>query len=98
MEEKFLCVISMEAFGEHGIHDIQTNTAWEENPYDGYALVPEELAEAVIQTRGFCDITVENGILTAFTERDIPEMGEETEKTMYDELAEAYQEGVNSIV
>lgn len=50
------CVISRAAFGQYAVHDIQTNSAWSANPYgDAYAVVPDELVEAVMETGGFLE-------------------------------------------
>ena len=101
MRKNFICVISEATFGEYNIHQIQTNGGWTEDPkLEGYALVPDEMAEGIMETGGFCDITVENGVVTGFMAREIPDIPDqepEAEKTVYDEMAEAYMEGVNSI-
>ena len=69
------CVISVEAFGEYGVHDIQTNSSWASNPYgESYAVVPDEMVADIMETKGFCDITVEDGIVTSFTAREIPDI------------------------
>lgn len=71
------CVISKETFGDHGVHDIQTNSAWFENPYgDVYAVVPDEMVEAILDTMGFCDITLnDDGTeVVSFVPREIPEI------------------------
>ena len=101
MREHFICVISEESFGEYNIHQIQMNGGWAEDPkLEGYALVPDEMVDSIMETKGFCDITVENGVVTGFTAREIPDIPDqepEAEKTVYDEMAEAYLEGVNSV-
>lgn len=69
-----LCVISMEVFGEYGVHDIQTNSAWTENPYEDYAVVPSDMVEGIRGTKGFCDIVLndEGTEVVSFTAREIP--------------------------
>lgn len=97
------CVISINTFGEYNVHDIQTNSTWNVNPYEDYAVVPDELVESIVKTRGFCDIRIEDGVITEFWEREIPEIAEmESERTgeeasVWDELDTAYREGVDSV-
>ena len=74
------CVISKATFGEYAVRDIQTNSAWSENPYgDGYAVVPDDMVLAIQETNGFCDITLnEDGTeVVEFTAREIPEIPQE---------------------
>lgn len=70
------CVISKATFGEYAVHDIQTNSAWSENPYSDYAVVPDDMVVSILETRGFCDITLnEDGTeIVEFTAREIPEI------------------------
>ena len=70
------CVISKETFGEYKVRDIQTNIAWLENPYDDYAVVPDEMVTDIMETHGFCDIELnEDGTeIVSFTAREIPEI------------------------
>lgn len=68
------CVISKESL-ENGLHDIQTNNAWEENPYGNeYAVVPDKMVESIMATCGFCDIELnEDGTeVVSFIAREIP--------------------------
>ena len=98
-----LCVVSVETFGDYAVHDVQTNSGWTENPYgEAYAVVPDDMVPAMVETCGFCDIVLnDDGTeVVSFTAREIPNIPDpepETEKTVYDEMAEAYREGVNSI-
>lgn len=74
-----LCVISKTAHGNYKIHDIQTNSAWSENPYgENYAVVPEEMVQDVLATNGFCNIKLnkEGTEVISFTARAIPEIPE----------------------
>ena len=69
------CVISKETFGEYAVRDIQTNSAWSENPYgEEYAIVPDEMVPDIKATQGFCDISLnEDGTeVVSFTAREIP--------------------------
>lgn len=106
-ELKHLCVISKEVYGEYEVHDIQTNSSWIVNPYENYALVPEHMVEAVMETIGFCDIVLnEDGTeLVSFTAREIPDIPEPApepeptpgESEVWDEMAAAINEGVNEV-
>ena len=71
------CVISKATFGEYAVRDIQTNSAWGENPYgEDYAIVPDDMVTAIMETKGFCDIELnEDGTeVVEFTAREIPEI------------------------
>lgn len=71
------CVISKATYGEYNVRDIQTNSAWSENPYgEDYAVVPDEMVLAIMETKGFCDIELnEDGTeVVEFTAREIPEI------------------------
>lgn len=74
-----LCVISKDAFSDYKIHDIQTNSGWSENPYgEEYAIVPDDMVQDIIETRGFCDIELnEDGTeVVSFVAKEIPEIPE----------------------
>lgn len=52
------CVISKEA-NSNGWHDLQINSAWSSNPYgDAFAVVPDELVESIMETYGYCTLTL----------------------------------------
>jgi len=93
------CVISKDAVvvedingKKHEHHDVQTNSSWGSNPYgDGYAVVPDEMVTDILETRGFCDIELnEDGTeIVGFTAREIPEIPEPTpEPTAEERIAE----------
>ena len=72
------CVIRKES-NEHGWHDLQTNSAWSCNPYgDDYAVVPDEMVEAITETCGYCNIELnEDGTeVVSFEKVPIPIMPE----------------------
>ena len=87
-----LCVISKQTFGEYAVRDIQTNSAWGSNPYgDAYAVVPDEMVTDILETKGFCDITLNEGgtEIVGFTAREIPEIPEAPhEPTAEERIAE----------
>ena len=82
------CVISKETFGEYAVRDIQTNSGWGENPYgEDYAVVPDEMVPGIIETKGYCDIVLnEDGTeVVEFAAREIPDIPiEEAEPTTDD--------------
>lgn len=80
VRKNWFCVISKETFGEYAVHDIQTNSAWNTNPYEDYAVVPDEMVEAIMETRGFCDVELnEDGTeVVSFVAREIPDIPEPT--------------------
>lgn len=85
------CVISKNTFGEHNVRDIQTNSAWGANPYEDYAVVPDDMVTDIMETRGFCDIVLneDETEIVEFTAREIPEIPEPPhEPTAEDRIAE----------
>lgn len=86
------CVISKDTFGEYNVRDIQTNSSWGSNPYgDGYAVVPDDMVTDILETRGFCDITLneDETEIVGFTAREIPEIPEAPhEPTAEERIAE----------
>lgn len=84
------CVISIKTYGEYGMHDIQTNSCWNENPYgEDYAVVPDNMVQDILETHGFCDIVLNKAKneVVSFTAREIPviETPIETEPTPQDD-------------
>ena len=77
---------------KHDLHMIETNSAWGANPYgDAYAVVPDDMYEAIMETHGFCDIELnEDGTeVVSFTAREIPVIPEPPhEPTAEDRIAE----------
>jgi hypothetical protein len=83
------CIVSKETFGEYSVRDIQTNSGWSANPYEDYAVVPDEMAQDIMETHGFCDIELnEDGTeVVSFTAREIPEITvEEAEPSQLDRI------------
>lgn len=86
---------------KHDLHMIETNSSWGSNPYgEDYAVVPDEMVTAIMETGGFCDITLnEDGTeVVEFTAREIPEIPQEEpteESSVWDDMALAIEEGVN---
>lgn len=84
------CVIAKEA-DENGWRSIQSSSAWTANPYgEGYAVVPDDMVPAILETMGFCDILLnEDGTeVVDFTANEIPDFPEqEPEPTAEERLA-----------
>lgn len=73
------CVISIATFGDYAMHDIQTNSSWNENPYgEEYVVVPDDMVQDIMETRGFCDIVLndDNTEVVSFTARETPVLPE----------------------
>ena len=88
------CVISKATFGEYAVRDIQTNSAWGENPYSDYAVVPDDMVLDIIETGGFCDIVLnEDGTeVVEFTAREIPEIPEAPHEPTLEERVTTIEE------
>jgi hypothetical protein len=71
------CVISKNTIGEHSLHNIQTNSGWNKNPYgEDYVVVPENLIKDILNTKGYCDIILneEGTEIVSFIAREIPKL------------------------
>ena len=83
-----LCVISKKANG-NGWHDMQRNSSWIVNPYgNDYAIVPDEMVEAIAETCGYCDIELskDGKEVVSFTATEIPVITEPEAEPSEDEL------------
>lgn len=85
------CVISKNTFGEYAVRDIQSNSSWGANPYEDYAVVPDDMVLEIMETKGFCDITLnEDGTeVVEFTAREIPEIPTEESEPTTEEVLNA---------
>lgn len=83
------CVISKKA-NENGWHDLQTNNGWTNNPCEErFAIVPDEMVEAIKETYGYCNITLnETGTeIVSFEKIPVPLLPTpETKPTKLDEI------------
>ena len=72
-------VISKSTFGSYNVRDIQCNANWDCCPYSDYALIPDNLVEGILATKGYCDITLDSAGTTvaSFTARTIPSVQKE---------------------
>ena len=100
------CVVAKEPWPD-GRRFFQTNTGWHKNPYgDAYAIVPDNMVPAIVETQGYSAelILTDDGTEVAyFVAGDIPEPepyeppdpAPATNDNVWNELDEAYMEGVN---
>lgn len=94
-QTKAMTVISLETYGEYNVRDIQQNSVWRKNPYTNYAVVPDDMVEAILETKGFCDIELnEDGTeIVSFTALEIPEIPEpEPEPTLEDRVTDVEEQ------
>ena len=83
---------------EDGGHGLQSQSGRTECWLEGWITVPEELEAAAWACRGYCTLTIEDGVLTGLTPTDPPPDPEtEPEYVTYAELAAAIHEGVNAV-
>ena len=102
--KNLFCVISIDTYGANEVHDIQTNSSWTKNPYGNeYAVVPTEMVEDILTTKGYCDIVLNDDKteVVSFVAREIPEPEPipepESESSDIDDFANAILEGVNEV-
>lgn len=62
--------INGDALGFHRVESQNSDECW----LEGYVPVPEELEELVWDCAGWCDLTIEDGVLTAVTPITPPEV------------------------
>lgn len=82
-----MMIIKIEAT-ETGLHLFQSQSHRTECWLDGYVAVPQELEIEVMQCNGYCDLTLENGVLKGITARPdlIPTEPTEKEPTQLEQL------------
>ena len=61
---------------------------------DGYIEVPKELENAAIMCEGFCDLTIERGVLVGITARPDLKPAEAKKEVTTDERLEALEKAV----
>ena len=62
---------------EDGGHGLESQSHRTECWQEGWIAVPEELAETAWACRGYCDLTIEDGVLTGITPREAPPLPEQ---------------------
>lgn len=72
-------VISKSTFGSYNVRDIQCNANWDCCPYSEYALIPDNLVDGILETKGYCDITLNSDgtAVASYTARAIPSVPKE---------------------
>lgn len=72
-------VISKSTCGSYNVRDIQCNANWDCCPYSDYALIPDNLVDGILATKGYCDITLNSDgtQVVSFNARTIPTVPEE---------------------
>lgn len=72
-------VISKSTCGSYNVRDIQCNANWDCCPYSDYALIPDNLVDGILATKGYCDITLNSAgtEVVSFKARTIPSVQEE---------------------
>lgn len=59
--------------GINGLHPIESQSHRTNCWVDGYIAVPAPLEAAVCESQGYCDLTIEDGVLVGITPLPIPE-------------------------
>ena len=69
-----VCVISKESYGDLYAREIRTNVEYIEEQYLDFAIVPPELVDGIVATKGYCDLELsEDGkTVVSFTAKEIP--------------------------
>ena len=71
-----LTIIQQEAM-ENGMHGLQAQSGRTESWLEGWLAVPPELEEQVWASGGWCDLIVEDGVLTGIVPGERPALPEE---------------------
>lgn len=77
--------IKARADGGHGLqHQSHRTACW----LEGWVAVPPQLEEAAWSCKGFCDLTIQDGVLVGLTPGQIPEVEtpEQSEPTEMEQL------------
>ena len=72
MRRNQLTIIEIAA-REDGGHGLQSQSGRTECWMEGWIAVPEELADAVWDCGGYCDLDIQDGVLVGITTREKPE-------------------------
>lgn len=79
---------------KNGMHLIQSQSHRTECWLDGYIEVPKELEDAAAMCEGFCDLTIENGVLVGITARPDLKPAEAEKGITTEERLEALEKAV----
>ena len=82
---------------EDGGHGLESQSHRTECWQEGWIAVPEELAETAWACRGYCDLTIVDGVLTGITPKDPPPLPEPepSAEERLDDMEEAIQRGLS---
>ena len=82
---------------EDGGHGLESQSHRTECWMEGWIAVPEELAETAWACRGYCDLTIQDGVLTGITPKDPPPLPEPepTAEERLNDIEEAIQRGLS---
>lgn len=80
-----MTIIQIES--KNGFHNIESQSHREEVWMEGYIAVPPELEMAAWDSGGFCDLTIQDGILTGITPTERPEPEIPEQPTAEDRLS-----------
>ena len=82
-----MMIIKTEAT-ETGLHLFQSQSHRQECWLDGYIAVPKELEKEVMDCNGYCDLTIEDGVLKGITAKPdlIPTVEKSTKPTELEQL------------
>lgn len=61
---------------ENGFHPIESQSHRTECWLDGYIEIPSKMVEEVVATGGYCDLTIEEGVLVGVTPTERPTVPE----------------------
>lgn len=62
---------------EDGGHGLESQSHRTECWQEGWIAVPEELVDTAWACRGYCDLTIQDGVLTGITPREAPPLPEQ---------------------
>ena len=82
---------------EDGGHGLESQSHRTECWMEGGIAVPEELVDTAWACRGYCDLTIEDGVLTGITPKDPPPLPEPepTAEERLNDIEEAIQRGLS---
>ena len=84
---------------EDGGHGLESQSHRTECWMEGWIAVPEELVDTAWACRGYCDLTIQDGVLTGITPKDPPPLPEPepTAEERLNDIEEAIQRGVVTV-
>lgn len=80
-----MTIIQIES--KNGLHNIESQSHREQVWMDGYIAVPPELEAAAWDSGGFCDLTIQGGILTGIMPTEKPEPEISTQPTTEERIS-----------